>query len=77
MGIVCSVTALEKLSATAFGTLAYMEVVTVAFLGWWLFSESLSLMQLTGCGVIVSAGILQAVLSQPDMKKIATFGACD
>ena len=65
IGIVCSVIALQKLSATAFGTLAYMEVVTVAVLGWVLFDETLSIMQSLGCVVIIFAVILQAYLSQP------------
>ncbi|MGF1763713.1 DMT family transporter [Aliivibrio kagoshimensis] len=63
LGIVLSIVALRKVSAATFGTLAYMEPVTVIALGWLLFGQTLSFMQISGCLVIIMAGLLQAKLA--------------
>ncbi|WP_430521578.1 DMT family transporter [Aliivibrio sp.] len=63
LGIVLSIIALRKLPAATFGTLAYVEPVSVIALGWVLFNESLSMLQIAGCLVIVMAGLIQAKIT--------------
>jgi drug/metabolite transporter (DMT)-like permease len=46
------------LPAATFGTLAYCEPIAVIAFGWTLFDESLSLMQIGGCLLIIASGIL-------------------
>lgn len=59
LAILLAVSALQKLPASTFGTLAYMEPIAVILFGWSLFGESLSLQQLFGCGLIIGSGLLQ------------------
>ncbi|OOV87978.1 DMT family transporter [Oceanospirillum linum] len=63
MAIVLAVVALRALPASTFGTLAYLEPITVVALGWLLFGQSLNLLQLSGCGLIMFSGVAQALLS--------------
>lgn len=57
LGIFCAVIALNRLPAATFGTLAYFEPIAVVIIGWVLFTESLSTMQLGGCLLIILSGI--------------------
>jgi len=59
LAILCAVTALSRLPAATFGALAYVEPIAVVFFGWALFAESLSRLQLAGCGLIIVAGIVK------------------
>jgi drug/metabolite transporter (DMT)-like permease len=65
LAILFAVTALYKLPAATFGTLAYLEPVVVVVLGWGLFGECLNSLQIAGCIVIIAAGVLRAMLPQP------------
>jgi len=62
LGIFFAVAALSRLPAAMFGTIAYMEAVAVVIFGWTLFQESLSLMQISGCLLIIISGILKTSL---------------
>jgi drug/metabolite transporter (DMT)-like permease len=57
-----AILALKKLTTSVYGTIAYLEPLTVAFFGWLFFSETLTTIQLLGGGIIIIAGILQAVM---------------
>ncbi|MDX1280263.1 EamA family transporter [Shewanella colwelliana] len=59
LAILLAVKALRELPTATFGTLAYMEPVTVVLLGWTLFSQYLTVDQLVGCVLIVIAGLIQ------------------
>ncbi|QYJ92267.1 DMT family transporter [Shewanella spartinae] len=59
LAILFAVKALRVLPAATFGTLAYIEPVTVVILGWSLFAEHLTPIQLMGCGLIICAGLIQ------------------
>lgn len=63
VAIHCAVVALEKLPAATFGTLAYLEPITVVTIGWTIFGETLSPLQMVGCALILGSGIVRAVLS--------------
>ncbi len=60
LAIYLAVIALRKLEASTFGTLAYFEPLAVILFGWFIFDEHLSLMQIGGCLLILSCGILKA-----------------
>jgi len=64
LAIMLAVVALRALPAATFGTLAYLEPITVVGLGWVLFGQSLSTLQLAGSALIVFSGIAQAIVSQ-------------
>ena len=59
LAILCAVIALSRLPAATFGTLAYFEPIAVIVFGWTLFNESLSLLQLGGCLLIILSGTLK------------------
>ncbi|WP_323752058.1 DMT family transporter [Marinobacter sp.] len=63
LAIMLAVVALRTLPAATFGTLAYLEPITVVGLGWILFGQSLSALQLAGSVLIIASGIVQAVVS--------------
>ncbi len=59
LAILCAVIALSRLPAATFGTLAYFEPIAVIIFGWVLFGESLSILQLGGCLLIIASGVLK------------------
>lgn len=63
LAIVLAVVALRALPASTFGTLAYLEPITVVALGWMLFDQSLNTLQISGCSLILLSGIAQALLT--------------
>jgi drug/metabolite transporter (DMT)-like permease len=65
VALFAAVLALKHLSTSVYGTIAYLEPVTVAFFGWLFFTEILSATQLIGGGLIIAAGILQTVFHRP------------
>lgn len=72
LAIVLAVVALRSLPAATFGTLAYLEPITVVALAWVLFDQGLNGLQLSGCLLIILSGISQALLSnkQPITQKM-------
>jgi drug/metabolite transporter (DMT)-like permease len=63
LGILLAVIALEKLPAATFGTLAYFEPIFVVILGWAIFGETLSPLQLSGCLVILASGAIKGYIA--------------
>ncbi|MEP3562142.1 MAG: EamA family transporter, partial [Marinobacter sp.] len=63
LAIMLAVVALRVLPAATFGTLAYLEPITVVGLGWVLFGQSLSTLQLAGSVLIIASGVMQAAVS--------------
>ena len=63
LGVLLAVTALKKLTATTFGTLSYLEPISVVIYGWLLFDESLSFLQFCGCILILASSIIKAWLT--------------
>ncbi|MTI15963.1 DMT family transporter [Rhodobacteraceae bacterium RKSG542] len=69
-----AIIALRNLPSVTFGTLAYMEPVTVVVLGWMLFAEKLNAIQITGCVLILFCGFAQSILMsrrQEDALEVA------
>lgn len=64
LAIMLAVVALRALPAATYGTLAYLEPITVVALGWGLFNQSLNPLQMSGSALIIASGVTQAVLSQ-------------
>ncbi len=63
LAILFAVLALRELPTAVFGTIAYAEPVTVVIIGWSLFQESLSAMQLCGVFLIIASGISRTITS--------------
>lgn len=74
LAIVCAVIALQHLPVRVYGTLAYIEPVTVILAGWWLFQEKLVPLQLTGVLLILACGAAQAALARPNASATNTAG---
>lgn len=70
LAILLAVVTLKSLPAATFGTLAYLEPITVVALAWLLFEQNLNALQLAGCALIMGAGILQALLSNKVTHKV-------
>jgi drug/metabolite transporter (DMT)-like permease len=68
LAIYFAILALERLPTKVFGTLAYVEPVTVILAGWWLFAETLSALKIAGVLMILTAGAFQALLSKPEQQ---------
>ncbi|WP_309044474.1 DMT family transporter [Marinobacter sediminicola] len=64
LAIMLAVVALRALPTATYGTLAYLEPITVVALGWVLFGQSLNPLQMSGCALIIVSGVAQAVVSQ-------------
>ena len=75
LAIVGAVVALQHLPVRVFGTLAYIEPVTVILAGWWLFQEVLVPLQLAGVMLILGCGVAQAALARPS-RLPATAAGC-
>ncbi|WP_417521098.1 DMT family transporter [Marinobacter sp.] len=75
LAIMLAVVALKALPAATYGTLAYLEPITVVALGWVLFGQSLTALQLSGCALIIVSGAFQAVLSQRASRWSARLAA--
>ena len=72
LAIVCAVVALQHLPVRVYGTLAYIEPVTVILAGWWLFQERLVPLQVAGVILILGCGVAQAALVRPIRVQPAT-----
>lgn len=70
LAIMLAVVALRALPAATFGTLAYLEPITVVALGWVLFEQSLNALQMSGSALIIVSGVVQAVVSQRDTRRL-------
>jgi len=75
LAIVFAVIALRNLPAATFGTLAYLEPITVVVLGWGLFGQSLNTLQLSGCALIMASGAVQGILSR--QQPATASAACE
>ena len=60
LAMVFAVHALSRIPAVTYGTLAYMEPLTVAVLAWFFFGEVMSSQQLMGAACIIVAGLVKA-----------------
>jgi drug/metabolite transporter (DMT)-like permease len=63
LGILCAVTALEKLPTATYGTLAYFEPICVIVIGWLIFGERLGTLQMSGCIIILCCGSVKGYLA--------------
>ncbi|MDG0978126.1 MAG: DMT family transporter [Halieaceae bacterium] len=60
LAMVFAVQALSRIPAVTYGTLAYMEPLTVAVLAWGFFGEVMNTQQLIGAACIILAGLVKA-----------------
>ena len=72
LAIVSAVLALQHLPVRVYGTLAYIEPVTVIVAGWWLFQETLVPIQVAGVVLILGCGMAQATFSKPANRQNTT-----
>lgn len=61
MGIVLAVYAIKHLPAATFSTISYVEPISAVLLGWWVFSESLTPIQIVGCVITIAASVAQGI----------------
>lgn len=70
LAILFAVIALRELPSATFGTLSYLEPIAVVSLAWLLFGQALSPLQLAGCMVIMTSGVMQAIATQKPQSKL-------
>ena len=75
IAIYCAIVALQHLPTRVYATLAYLEPVTVILAGWWLFNESLTVLQLGGVLLIILTGLLLALRHKPAKAVVAVADA--
>jgi drug/metabolite transporter (DMT)-like permease len=75
IAIYCAIIALQHLPTRVYATLAYLEPVTVIIAGWWLFNESLSILQLGGVLLIILTGLALALRHKPAKAVVAAAEA--
>lgn len=68
LALVFALQAIEHLPTRVFGTLAYLEPVVVIVTSWLLFAEPMSGLQWLGALLILSCGVAQSWVSQPEQK---------
>ena len=56
--------ALKHLKAVEYGTISYIEPLAASLVGFALYSEALSTLQLAGCAIIFAGGIIQVIMAQ-------------
>ena len=74
LAIFFAVAALSRLPAAMFGTIAYTEPVAVIVFGWTIFHEVLSPLQISGCLLIIAAGITKTITAEKESSTIVNSG---
>lgn len=70
LGIVLAVYTIKRMPAATFSTISYVEPIAAVMLGWIVFQESLTPLQLLGSGVIVLASMAQGI--KPPRREAVT-----
>ncbi|WP_375749336.1 DMT family transporter [Vibrio sp. HN007] len=61
LGIVLAVYTIKRMPAATFSTISYVEPIAAVMLGWLVFQESLTPLQMLGCSIIIVASIAQGM----------------
>lgn len=64
IGLSLAIFAVERMRSASFAAISYLEPVTALLLGWTVFNESLSPMQILGAGIIISNSLIEAYMSR-------------
>lgn len=60
IGIVLAVYTIKRMPAATFSTISYIEPISAVILGWLVFQETLTSIQIAGCAIIILASVAQA-----------------
>ncbi|MGD2182647.1 DMT family transporter [Lusitaniella coriacea] len=58
------ISAVKYLKAVEYGTISYIEPLIASLIGFFLYSESLTLLQFIGCAIVFAGGIIQVVATK-------------
>jgi len=64
VGITLIIVAIRHLKTVEYGTVSYIEPLVASVLGYFLYNENLSSMQVLGCALILVGGIIQIYKSE-------------
>ena len=67
VGITLIIVAIKHLKIVEYGTVSYLEPLVASILGYLIYNEFLSSMQILGCGLILTGGIIQIYKSQKNI----------
>jgi len=56
--------AIKNLKAVEYGTISYVEPLVASLIGFMLYNEQLSTLQLIGCAIVFSGGLIQVVTTK-------------
>ncbi len=64
LAITLIIIAIKNLKAVEYGTISYIEPLVASLIGFILYSEQLSTLQLIGCAIVFSGGLIQVVITK-------------
>jgi len=64
LAISLAILAIKHLKTIEYGTISYIEPLMAALIGYALYSENLTLLQLIGCAVVIFGGLLQMIVTK-------------
>jgi len=64
LAITLIIIAIKNLKAVEYGTISYVEPLVASLIGFILYSEQLTTLQLIGCAIVFSGGIIQVVTTK-------------
>lgn len=67
LAITFIIIAIRNLKAIEYGTISYVEPLVASLIGYMLYSEQLSTLQLIGCAIIFLSGLTQVVTSNKNI----------
>lgn len=64
LAITLIIIAIKNLKAVEYGTISYIEPLVASLIGFILYSEQLSTLQLIGCAIVFTGGLIQVVITK-------------
>ncbi len=64
LAITLIIIAIKNLKAVEYGTISYIEPLVASLIGFILYSEQLTILQLIGCAIVFSGGLIQVVTTR-------------
>ncbi len=64
LAITFIIIAIKNLKAIEYGTISYVEPLVASLIGYLLYSEQLSMLQIFGCAIILVCGLVQVIMTK-------------
>ena len=64
LAITLIITAIKNLRAVEYGTVSYVEPLVASLIGFMLYNEQLTTLQLIGCAIVFAGGLIQVITTK-------------